>query len=230
MHMTRLFLRLSLAAAALVSVSSIAMSADLLPPPPPPEELRPATYDWTGVYIGAVGGLGFVDSAITRCVACDPELAGDYGFFGAVAGLNYQFDSFVIGVEGDWTWGGKAAENTLDVTQIDIDQMATIRGRIGWANDNTLIYATAGYATADVTLHDAIAGPPLTRIEESSWQDGWVVGGGIEHAFWDGLHGRIEYLYADLGEKSYDFGGGNVDDLDLEIHMVRAALTYNFSW
>jgi outer membrane immunogenic protein len=241
MHMTRLFLRLSLAAAALVSVSSIAMSADLLPPPPPPEELRPATYDWTGVYVGAVGALGFLDSDYEIILACgcggDPELKGDGFLGGAVVGYNWQMDNLVFGVEGDWMWGGKQAENELANAELTMDDVATIRARIGWADDDTLIYVTGGYAVARATEEDGyFDGVNMNFQDDSNWHDGWVVGGGIEHAFWDNLHGRIEYLYAHFSKEDYDYDfagiGGptytNKIGLD-NFHMVRVGLTYNFA-
>jgi len=217
----------------------MAMSADLLPPPPPPEELRPATYDWTGVYVGAVGALTFLDTRYsTPCGGpCGhPDLDGDNFMGGAVVGANWQMDNIVFGVEADWMWGGKQADNHISNVELTMDDVATIRARIGWADDATLIYVTGGYAIAKATLEESLFDPNTGDTDfqdDSHWHDGWVVGGGIEHAFWDNLHGRIEYLYGHFGEKTYDYdfpAFSFSDDVDFDhFHMVRVGLTYNFS-
>jgi hypothetical protein len=52
---------------------------------------------------------------------------------------------------------------------------------------------------------------------------------------WDtGLSGRLEYLYADFGTETYALsdGQGTAGTLDLTLdnmHIVRAAIVYNFS-
>lgn len=237
MIMTKFFLRLSLAAAALASVSAVALAADVLPPPPP--EMRPATYDWTGPYVGAVGALVFMDAHYDPTCpfpgGCDPDLQGDGFAGGVIAGYNVQWDDFVAGVEADWMWGGKNGENLLDAVEYSIDSIVTARVRLGVAMDDTLIYITGGYAGLDGEM-DAIVGTTPYILSDNHWHHGWTIGGGIEHAIWDNLHVRLEYLYASFDSKTYDFltgdpldPGGTVDlDLD-DVHMVRGAITWNFT-
>jgi outer membrane immunogenic protein len=244
MHMTRLFLRLSLAAAALISVSSAAMSADLLPPPPPPEELRPATYDWSGAYVGAYaavvsneGHYRNIPDCPAPCAPTDPEMSGTGYAGGVLAGYNMDFGGWVLGIEGDWGWGGEVAQNRdpRELTDLSFDNIATVRARAGAAFDDTLVYVTGGAAFVNAEVGtDEISGVAY-RAEDDAWLTGWVVGGGIEHAFTDWFHGRLEYLYMDLPSKEFRLedpnGFGGFVDMDFDgIHMVRAALTYNFSW
>ena len=70
--MNKFLLRASIAAVALASVSTMALSADIdvLPPPPPVEELRPATYDWTGPYVGVWGGGVFTEGHYDKTPDC----------------------------------------------------------------------------------------------------------------------------------------------------------------
>jgi outer membrane immunogenic protein len=241
--MTRLLLRLSLATAALVSVSSVALSADL-PPPPPPEELRPATYDWTGAYVGAYaavvseeGRYHKVPDCTAACNPSDPEMSGT-GFGGGVlAGYNMDFGGWVIGVEGDYGWTNKIAQNRdpAEATDMKFDGIATIRARAGAAMDDTLVYVTGGVAFANAKFEGDV-GPVSDpfHADDSHWLTGWTVGGGIEHAFTDAIHGRLEYLYMDFPDQSFrledpnGFGGDVKQKFD-GVHMIRAALTYNFS-
>jgi outer membrane immunogenic protein len=244
--MKHLLVRLALAATALVPVSS-ALAADLDPPPPPVEELRPATYDWSGPYVGAYGGLVFLQGFygyVPDCVApavcppSDPEMSGDGLSAGAVAGWNFDMGGMVLGVEGDFGWGGKTGENRdiQELTEVSFDNIATLRARAGMAFDDTLIYLTGGAAFANVAFGGEV-GPLGASVfdEDKKWIMGWTAGGGIEHAFMVGLTGRLEYLYMDFPDEDFrledPLGFGGDIDMDFEsVHQVRAALTYNFGW
>jgi len=240
--MIKSLLRLSLAAAALASVSTVAMSADL-EAPPPPEELRPATYDWTGPYIGGFVSITSLEGHYDKtpdcggCTPVDPEMSGT-GFGGGVlAGWNYDFGGMVLGIEGDWAWDGKIADNDepAERTEVAFDDVATIRARAGIPFDNTLIYATGGVAFANVEFSGEV-GPVGNSVHDSDsdWVTGWTIGGGIEHAFSAGLHARLEYLYMDFPDTDFRLEdpngfGGDVEEHFNGIHTIRAALTYNFS-
>jgi outer membrane immunogenic protein len=81
--------------------------------------------------------------------------------------------------------------------------------------DNTLIYARGGYTNARVrtSLDDGAAIPMA-----SSHRDGWLVGGGVEHAITDNVSARAEYRYADLSE-----GDGRFDR-----HQALVGVAYRF--
>lgn len=211
-----------LAGTLMMTGTSIAQAADL-PPPPPPDDLRPSTYDWTGPYVGGFASVACLDTMYTP-PGSDPELAGCTGAGGLLAGYAVQLDRIVLGIEGDFGWGGKVASNSLDDVVYDFDTMASIRGRLGYAVDSTLIYATAGIGWIDATLTE-------TSIDESDskWHVGWMVGGGIEHAIWNSLSFRLEYLYAQYGERIYELSCSCTIEAELDnVHMTRAALTWHF--
>ena len=112
--MKAFLLRLALVTAALVPVTS-ALAADL-DAPPPVDDLRPATYDWSGLTIGAFAAAVAVDghydaTSFCACSGIDPEMSGiGYGI-GVKAGFDYQVDSMVMGIQGDWSFGGRIADN-----------------------------------------------------------------------------------------------------------------------
>ncbi len=233
--MTKLFVPFLFAVSALVPVSS-ALAADL--EPPPIEDLRPG-YDWTGPYIGGFAGFASLEgdydaSPLCGCVAPDIEMSGTGYHAGVLAGWNYQFDNLVVGIEGDYAWGGDVATNNspAEQTALQFDGIGTLRARAGWAHNDTLLYVTGGAAFIDTEFSGEVG---TENIRDDKWLTGWTVGGGIEHAFGGGLAARLEYLYVDVPNTSYtlidSLGFGGDVDMEFEaIHMVRAGLTYNFSW
>jgi outer membrane immunogenic protein len=239
MIMKHFLIRIAFAATALVPVSG-ALAADVAPPPAP-DDLRPATYDWSGPYAGAVGAAVFMNTKYQpSCgAACDPKLDADGFMGGGVLGWNTQIDNMVFGAEADWMWGSVKGSNSADLTKIDIDNIGTIRARMGYAMDDTLFYLTGGYAMAHANFEGDVgpAAGPFIHMSDKKWHSGWVAGAGVEHAFADGLSGRIEYLYANFGKETYDFTtgdplnpGGTVDMGFNDVHTIRAGLTYNFGW
>ena len=231
--------RLALLATVMVPAAS-ALAADL-DPPPQIDDLRPATYDWTSIYGGVVGSVVSIDGHYDKIPdvgnPVDPEMSGTGYMGGVVAGLNWQMDSFVLGIEGDYQFGGQTADNDepAEMTDFSINGLATVRARAGVAMDRTLLYVTGGVAFLDTEFGGDV-GPVGGTVHDSdtAWLTGWAVGGGMEHAFTDGFHGRIEYLYIDAPDASYRLEdpnafGGDVDMHFNGIHTVRAGLTYNFS-
>ncbi len=215
-HMKKLLLGLT-SALAITMTGSPVMAADI--------DFAPI-YDWSGIYVGAFAGLVFVETPYLPVGGDDPEFGGASGIFGALAGAQWQSDSLVFGVEGDWGWGfGETAQNILDETDYTIDSVATLRARLGFAMDDTMIYATGGVAMADATFDAYVLNE---KDDATHW--GWTVGGGMEHAFNESFTGRIEYLYASFGEETYDLLPAGEVDMDIEdMHIIRAALTYNFN-
>jgi outer membrane immunogenic protein len=142
------------------------------------------------------------------------------GWLGGVhLGYNWQATNFVIGVETDIELAdlsGSGIGTFGSVHSTDIDWIGSLRGRLGYALDRTLIYATGGLAYGDV----AIAGPGYS---DSETRTGWTVGAGIEHAFAPNTTARIEYRYTDLGSGDLGF-----DDSDVTFSAIRAGLSWKF--
>jgi len=231
--MNNFFLRLAFAVAVLLPMPS-ALAADLDVPPP---ELRSASFDWSGPYVGVFGTAVAVDGEFDGVCSCggaytDLEHSGIGYAGGILGGWNYQMDSFVMGIEGDWAFGGKVATNDdpLVLTDLSFNNIATLRARAGFAVDNTLLYVTGGLAAVDMEFGAVIS----DHVSDSKWSYGWTIGGGLEHAFTPNFSGRIEYLYVGLDDEDFNL----VDAADTfdgtqsfnDIHMVRAGLTYNFGW
>jgi outer membrane immunogenic protein len=155
-----------------------------------PSEYLPAI-TWTGLYFGINAGAAFTDE--------DTSDNDDTVFIGGLhLGFNWQkHGAWVFGVEGD-----------VDFAD-DVDYVASLRGRIGYAMGSTLLYGTGGWAwlgVADDTDEDNL--------------DGYVVGGGLEHKFSPNVSAGVETLY-------YNYGEVDGSNEDLDTWTVRARLTYH---
>lgn len=221
LHHTLTLTGLSLAA--LVSGAASALAADLPPPPPPPIEIRQSTYDWGGVYVGGLIGVGSVDNDYLPIGAADPEISGSGLVGGFMAGYNYQVSDFVIGAETDFMFTDIHNKNSADGVEQKFSYLSTIRARAGWAHDNTLFYATAGVGFIRSKF-------TLTAFNESQSKThvGYVLGAGMEHAFSQNLVARAEYLYGHFGTKDYVYTPGTVRTGVDDIHIARAGLAYKF--
>jgi opacity protein-like surface antigen len=153
--------------------------------------------DWSGFYFGGHGGyssaaLGFgnafqpiVANALRNTVAEIEMGASHYlaarathsggASYGVFAGINYQFEDVVAGIEADYTYFGRSGTafdqitrysitkdnylTTVDLTgqaSTKIQDYGTIRGRLGYAFGNFLPFVTGGLAVGRATVNDTV--------------------------------------------------------------------------
>jgi len=174
---------------------------------------------WTGAYVGVHGGYGW-GSFDTTVAGIATSLEPTGGFGGIQSGYNWQFSrNWVIGVEGDSSWG--SIKDTIGATNIDIDSMGTVRARLGYAVDRTLFYGTGGLAWAHV--NSSAAGP----VTSDHYLLGWTIGAGVEWQFSPQWTAKLEYSYADYGATE-TVGVAGVRD-DLSVHAIKVGLNYRAS-
>ncbi len=102
------------------------------------------------------------------------------------------------------------------------------RGKLGFAWDRSLIYATGGAAFGDVTTgYQAPIGTSVGR--PNAIRVGWTGGAGFAYAFTTNWEGDVEYRYTDLGTQHHNFGGGITDNNEVNFNMIRVGLTYRFA-
>ena len=207
-NMKKFLLLSSLALSAVIpGAAALAADMDLPPPPPPVEQLRPATYDWSGAYVGAWVGLACLDGRGSLVdngpPATGPWSNGGCGFKGGgLAGYNFQMDDIVFGLEGDFGTTSDLVRNTTPGAdfRFNMNYLATVRGRVGNAMDDTLLYLTAGGAYAQGELNGIVAATPSHLKAD---QFGWTAGFGLEHALTDNFRIRMEYLYTQFPTTKY---------------------------
>jgi outer membrane immunogenic protein len=227
-----------------------AFAADLPPVAPPPR--APAVYvpavlpvyNWAGVYVGINGGWGWGNAKWTaNAVGSFSGATGsphdNGGVVGGTLGVNFQTDGFVFGVEGDWDYSAINTGTTASICtfsgncQTGNNWLATARGRIGYAADRALFYATAGGAFANVQTN-------FSGVTSSHTQSGWTAGAGLEWAFADNWTAKIEYLFVDLGNGTVNCattaclvasGGPPIPvSVSLTENIFRAGVNFKFNF
>ncbi len=216
-----------LLAAALLSVASAASAADMqarpYKAPPPPPMVSPA-YNWSGFYLGAMGGYGW-DSG---------DASG--GFGGGTVGYNWQFpgSQFVFGIEVDAAGGSIKDSLTADIgggvlatEELKINSFGSVTGRAGFAMDAVLLYAKGGFAWAN--RKDSISVPVLgVAISDSQFHTGYTIGGGLEYLFTPSWSAKAEYMYTSLGSEAYNLGGDVFDSGTIDFHTIKVGVNYHF--
>jgi outer membrane immunogenic protein len=202
---------LALTAAAMVAAAGSAAAADL-PRSPAPYYSSPApasTYNWAGFYAGV--NLGYQWGKITNSSIEPSGVAG-----GIQGGYNWQNGQFVFGGETDIQFSG--ADDTFAPYKFSNPWFGTLRGRLGYAMNNILLYGTLGLAYGGVKGESG-------GIDENKTHAGWTAGLGMEVGFTPNWSAKVEYLYMDLGNRSYSITG--VDN-GLEASLLRFGVNYHF--
>jgi outer membrane immunogenic protein len=168
-----------------------------------------AINNWTGFYLGAMGGYAQENSSGIG------TLSG--GFAGGTAGYNWQMGNIVLGLEADAAWADVGA--TFGGLNARIRDMGTVRGRVGYAFDQVLIYGTGGYAWADNRLS-------IANVSDSKFLSGWTVGAGVEVMFAPKWSVKAEYLYRSFEGQTYF--SGLLPTGTLNLNSVQVGVNYHF--
>ncbi|MET7247512.1 outer membrane beta-barrel protein [Methylobacterium sp. EM32] len=153
---------------------------------------------WDGIYVGGHGGwssasFGFGNvfqstvAQVLRATAIESTLSAstllhardvrrDGTTFGAYAGVNYQFDETVIGVEVDYTHSGLRGRSSDAIhryntdasgylrgaklsgdASTEIDDYATIRARVGYTVAGFMPFVTGGFAIGRAQIAETVA-------------------------------------------------------------------------
>ena len=149
---------------------------------------------------------------------------------------------------------GAPATTRVNQYQGELRYLGTVRGRLGLAYRNALLYGTGGVAYGDVLRHMTYYGPnanttPYFYGTNDGVKWGYVYGGGIEvavptHSFLSrfnvfhssGATMKVEYLHYNLGPDDIIAGGVNGGAgpgayntrVRTEGDIVRAGLNYKF--
>lgn len=214
-----------------------------------------APYNWTGFYIGINGGYGTGDVTGTLGMRVAGALGNydiDGALFGGTVGFNYQFSpNWLLGIEADGDWADvkgsrfgvhpNAASYGL-TSSAKIENLVTVRGRVGYTWDRILMYATGGWAWSRVNS-GFICSPPRNRdcslfglvaalspLSESQTLSGYVVGGGVEYLITPNLSAKAEYLYVNLTPTDFfQFARCGPDcTRGADMNVIRLGLNWRF--
>jgi outer membrane immunogenic protein len=204
-------------AAATGFLTAPALAADLTTPTPLPTppaiEAAAAANNWTGFYLGALGGYGW-GNADTSAGG-----VGANGFdVGGYAGANWQWGNFVVGAEGDVLFPWR--DDSSGGIEVDQGLNGSLRARAGIALDRFLLYGTGGLAATDLEL----SGGGISD-DKTLW--GWTAGAGVEGMLTDNITARVEYRFTDYQDKTFTLGGGPVDS-DFTTHTIHGGVGVKF--
>jgi len=249
-------MRKFLLGAALIMAASPAMAADVEPV---------QIYDWSGFYIGLNAGAAWNNTSVDDNIN-DPLLpdsvrgrledsfTDDQTVFtgGGEIGYNWQMDSIVLGLEADFNYLGFDSNRDRNGTigefgnfrselGTKMDWFGTVRGRLGFAFDNVMIFGTGGLAYGNMEADGTLVSNngDVWKGKASDTNVGWTVGGGIEYAPSQNWVIGAEYLYVDLGSSDFNLdrragdGEGAVFDsvdgnADFAFSVVRATAKFKF--
>lgn len=108
----------------------------------------------------------------------------------------------------------------------------TVRGRLGYAVDSWLVYATGGWAYGHETFQGQVTVLTTTSsFGYSTDRTGWTAGGGVEMSIDSHWSWRAEYLYFDLGTwtiTSPTSLGTSVTKINFSDNVGRLGVNYRF--
>ncbi len=187
-------------------------------------------FTWAGLYAGLNAGVAFNNGG-------GGSRTGFTG--GGQIGYNFQSGSFVYGLETDIQY----RDGRRNGFGSSSNYFGTVRARVGYAIDRTLIYATGGFAygggagSQTVVVNNG-GGNNFYTGGSSSTRSGYTLGGGVEYALTPNWTIKGEYLYVDLGRNNRNltptgpvfvgnpaFVASNTSD---RFSVIRAGLNYKF--
>jgi len=225
--------------------------------------------DWSGFYAGIqLGGAFGGDNGILQLspftpglqTAFAPGFNGDFDssvIGGIHAGYDWQFGNIVVGALADFSGAdvgdrqsGFSTTPAAYNIERDLNWLATIRGRVGYAaSPSFLPYITGGLAFGDVDFSYSQPGSGAVVQSITGGQDavGYAVGAGGEYRVTQNVSLGLEYLYTNLGGNDYvvNIAGGGAggtafgaiggpgtnltgSDGDFDFHVIQMKLSYRF--
>jgi len=174
---------------------------------------------------------------------------------GGQVGYNWELPSgWVVGVEADLQLSGmrgsdsaiqtpEFAPRTYTSVSKKVDWYGTVRGRAGYLIDpEWLIYATGGLAFGETSLgfHTELVddvcvvdGTICSDDSSSGVKLGWTLGAGVEAMLSPKWSVKAEYLYVDLGKRSFNAQTTSpvlfATSASFHENIVHVGLNYHFN-
>jgi len=233
-------------------VAGAAQAADLKAPAYKAPQ-APFYYNWGGCYIGGQAGWARARSDLINTANTTffgDVLPGDGfrvsdsgGIAGGQIGCNFQSGQWVFGLEGQGSWLGVKTSflntffgTTDDNFEVKSNWLASVAGRVGFANNNWLFYAKGGFAASGwrVSVTDVV-GPNVGSGSDKHTHTGFVVGTGIEYGLTQNWIFGVEYDYYSFSKESYQLNGTEpanrsyaFDFKPQNVHAVVGRISYKF--
>ena len=189
--------------------------------------------DWSGYYAGVLGGTAEFDAERHNQSSLMTSFSGNGSIQGLVAGYNVQRNDWIYGIEADiaalsWTQGNQDSLSSGPGEGFDVNSAASLRGRLGFVQNQTLFFASAGIGRVDRQYTGSSGG----ELDLSG--TGPVAGLGVEHRLDEnvslGLEGLVFFMDETADEVTLvSFSNDATTELNAgNVGIIRARVTY--SW
>ena len=232
----------------LTSLSVLALSVGMasaggklaVPTEPVVAAPAPMVYDWSGGYAGF--GLNYGRASYRVDGDSDDFWPSGSGFgIGGFIGHNWQNGNIVYGLEGHLSGhrmrGSRdfdAGQGVIQTVRTNLRSLASLRGRVGVAQDRTLFFLTAGPAIGSVRHNATFSDESgtLAAWSESRSVSGLMIGAGIEHALAGGWHirGDLEhYRFRGRDFNTFDSDPGpDFPNVRTRVNLARISAVFRF--
>lgn len=195
-------------------------------------------HDWTGFYMGVGAGITSTNSdwdidggeGFTSNEDGSVHDASALGLLGVAAGYNHQFGSLVVGGELDYAHMNFDEDTRFDGGEganlhTSLENVGTVRARVGYAMDKVLCFVTGGLAAGDAkAVYDSDGSPATERVDTPV---GWVAGGGVEVAISENMSFIAETYYASFPDDGVARSTSFNDKFDVNTSLLVGRLGLN---
>jgi opacity protein-like surface antigen len=218
-------------------------------------ELRPM--NWSGVYLGGHLGGAWSDGRWSDPFGPAPGFAGaenipGFGDLtqahgplgGGQVGLDWQTGQWVSGLQADADYATIRGDNTCFSglggvnCEHQVNALATLTGRAGFAWGRSLFYVKGGgaFASTDYNLNGNTNGSLTLGLGTTTIDKfGWTAGLGLEYAITDHWTTSFEYDHIGLGDVTVPFPSVatiNTQRIGVtqSVDTLKLGVNYRFNW
>lgn len=172
--------------------------------------------NWDGFYLGGELGEAWNQSQWTYdnpnyFNTAGPVVLGSHfdsnahGIIGGgYLGYGHRVEPVILGLEASFlgsdvnTTFNSPFFPTFDDYTIDLQFLATVKGRIAYPLNEWLLFLNGGWAggSVDLTFQDMVVND--IKADETKWANGWTVGAGLEYQLFEHFALGIAYNYVQL--------------------------------
>jgi opacity protein-like surface antigen len=210
--------------------------------------LAAAPAEAEGLYIGAFGGVNFLDEATGSADAPSPSAPPGVGYavevendtgWAAGGAIGYGFD-FGLRAEAEVAYRWNDLDRAKVVTTaIDLEGDTTALSVMGnlWFDvpltGRVRPFLGGGIGMAQVSLNDvevSVLAPGTTFVDDSDWVFAYQVGGGVAFQVAPGVDLTAEYRYFGTDDPEYELEAVPLDaEYEYSSHSVMFGLRYSFN-
>jgi outer membrane immunogenic protein len=155
---------------------------------------------------------------------------------GAHAGLQGQWGTWVLGVEGSFNFTHLHETRVSPLRPpsfktFELDDIATVVAKAGYAANRWLIYVKGGWADANIRTEGTNPVNGSTAAPRA-WQSGWTVGGGVDYLLAPNWIAGVDFSYYNFSfdRSAVASSGGTAfwSNSNADVYAVTGRISYKF--